>query len=86
MTCFTSVLPCLRNCIATHLILPQVVGVRAPPLRSMRLGLLPLRDPHAPRSINIIKQPGHEVWTKTTGPELRDFLQVRGDRRTTADC
>lgn len=52
-----------------------VVGVRAPPLRSMRLGLLPLRDPHAPRSINIIKQPGHEVWTKTTGPELRDFLQ-----------
>ncbi len=50
--------------------------MRAPPLRSMRLGLLPLRDPHAPRSINIIKQPGHEVWSKTTGPELRDFLQV----------
>ncbi|KAG2487276.1 hypothetical protein HYH03_014117 [Edaphochlamys debaryana] len=54
----------------------KVVGVRAPRLRALALGLLPLRDPAAPRSANIIVPPEHEVWAQTSGEALRDFLQA----------
>ncbi|KAG2423610.1 hypothetical protein HYH02_015310 [Chlamydomonas schloesseri] len=53
----------------------KVLGVKAPRHRTMALGLLPLRDPSAPRTANVISPPSHDFWACCTGPQLRDFLQ-----------
>lgn len=54
-----------------------VVGVQASRRRTMRLGLLPIRCPTAPRTANVIAPEDHEFWSLTTGKQLGDFLQVR---------
>ncbi|KAG2427606.1 hypothetical protein HXX76_012260 [Chlamydomonas incerta] len=53
----------------------KVLGVKAPRHRAMALGLLPLRDPNAPRTANVISPATHDFWSCCTGPQLRDFLQ-----------
>mmetsp|Transcript_5956 Transcript_5956/g.14055 ORF Transcript_5956/g.14055 Transcript_5956/m.14055 type:complete len:611 (-) Transcript_5956:636-2468(-) len=44
-------------------------------LRAMRLGLLPIRDPNASRTANLITKPDHKVWEVTGTEEMYDMLQ-----------
>ncbi|GLC39051.1 hypothetical protein PLESTB_001287900 [Pleodorina starrii] len=53
----------------------MIAGVKAPRTRSMRLGLLPYRDPAAPRTANVIAPADHVFWSLTRGPQLGAFLQ-----------
>lgn len=40
----------------------------------LRLGLLPSRDASVPRTANIIKPAGHQIWQLATGKALQDYL------------
>ncbi|KXZ50097.1 hypothetical protein GPECTOR_18g73 [Gonium pectorale] len=53
----------------------MVQGRPGPRRRVMRLGLLPIADPAAPRTANFISTPDHEFWSIKGGEQLRDFLQ-----------
>jgi 2-polyprenyl-6-methoxyphenol hydroxylase-like FAD-dependent oxidoreductase len=43
--------------------------------RSLSLGLLPLKDPAAPRTANLITRPEHQLWQLQTGEEVLNFLE-----------
>lgn len=43
--------------------------------RSLSLGLLPLKDPEAPRTANLVRYPDHQLWQLNTGEEVLDFLE-----------
>jgi 2-polyprenyl-6-methoxyphenol hydroxylase-like FAD-dependent oxidoreductase len=43
--------------------------------RSMRLGILPFKNPDEPRTANIITKPNHQIWELKTGEEVSDFLE-----------
>ncbi len=42
--------------------------------RSLSLGLLPLKDPEAPRTANLITHPDHQLWQLKTPEEVLDFF------------
>jgi 2-polyprenyl-6-methoxyphenol hydroxylase-like FAD-dependent oxidoreductase len=44
-------------------------------MRSLSLGLLPLKNPNEPRAANIITRPNHEIWKLKSGKEVCDFLE-----------
>ncbi|KAF5842201.1 hypothetical protein DUNSADRAFT_8601 [Dunaliella salina] len=44
-------------------------------LRALRLGLLPIRDPNASRTANLITKPDHKVWEVTGTEEMYSMLQ-----------
>jgi kynurenine 3-monooxygenase len=43
--------------------------------RKISLGLLPLKNPDAPRTANIITYPDHEIWNLKTGDDIYKFLE-----------
>lgn len=43
--------------------------------RAISLGLLPIKNPNAPRTANIITRPGHEIWNLKTGNEIHNFFE-----------
>ncbi len=43
--------------------------------RSLSLGLLPVRDPEAPRTGNLITYPDHCLWQLNTGKQVLEFLE-----------
>ena len=43
--------------------------------RAFSLGLLPLKNPDAPRSANIITRPDHDIWQLKTSEEVYNFLE-----------
>jgi kynurenine 3-monooxygenase len=43
--------------------------------RSLSLGLLPIKDPEAPRTANLINYPDHQLWQLKTGKEVLNFLE-----------
>jgi kynurenine 3-monooxygenase len=44
------------------------------PLTYTSLGLLPVMDNDAVRPINLITRPNHVAWTKTTGPQMKEWM------------
>lgn len=42
--------------------------------RSLSLGILPLKDPEAPRTANLITYPDHHLWQLKTAEEVLDFF------------
>lgn len=50
-------------------------GVWKDRTRSLTLGLLPLKDETIPRTVNIITQPDHQIWSLKTGEEVLQFLE-----------
>lgn len=42
--------------------------------RSLSLNLLPLTDPEAPRTVNLITYPDHQLWQLKTSEEVLDFF------------
>lgn len=49
---------------------------KAPGVRSLgKLGLLPVKDPHAPRTANLILPARHPFWQATTPEEVAQYLQ-----------
>ncbi|MDJ0704450.1 MAG: NAD(P)/FAD-dependent oxidoreductase [Leptolyngbyaceae cyanobacterium MO_188.B28] len=42
--------------------------------RALSLGLLPLKDPEAPRTANLITYPEHQLWRLKTPEEVLNFL------------
>ena len=44
-------------------------------LRSVSLGLLPLKNPDEPRSANIIRQPNHKIWELKNTEEFFNFFE-----------
>ncbi|GIL78538.1 hypothetical protein Vretimale_6134 [Volvox reticuliferus] len=53
----------------------SISGVKAPRNRAMRLGLLPVGDPAAPRTANVITKKDHFFWTLDSGKRMGEFLQ-----------
>lgn len=45
------------------------------PKRKISLGLLPLKNPDAPRTANIITRPDHEIWNLNTGDEIYNYFE-----------
>lgn len=43
--------------------------------RSLSLGLLPLKDPDAPRTANLVRYPDHQLWQLKTREEVLDFFE-----------
>lgn len=43
--------------------------------RAVSLGLLPLKNPDAPRTANIITWPDHDIWQLKTSEEVYNFLE-----------
>ncbi|KAJ9515963.1 hypothetical protein QJQ45_016867 [Haematococcus lacustris] len=43
--------------------------------RSLRMGLLPIRDKRAPRTANFITRPDHPLWQASTAEQLYRFLE-----------
>nr|WP_242027027.1 NAD(P)/FAD-dependent oxidoreductase [Leptolyngbya sp. FACHB-17] len=43
--------------------------------RFLTLGLLPLKDETAPRTVNIITHPDHQIWNLKTGEQVLQFLE-----------
>jgi kynurenine 3-monooxygenase len=43
--------------------------------KAISLGLLPLKNPHHPRSANIITYPDHQIWQLETPAEVEQFLK-----------
>jgi 2-polyprenyl-6-methoxyphenol hydroxylase-like FAD-dependent oxidoreductase len=43
--------------------------------RALSLGLLPLKDPEAPRTANLVTHPKHQLWQLKTGEEVLSFLE-----------
>lgn len=43
--------------------------------RALSLGLLPLKNPDAPRSANIITYPDHDIWQLKTSEQVYNFLR-----------
>lgn len=43
--------------------------------RSLSMGLLPIKDPEAPRTANLITRPDHQLWQLKTGEEILNFLE-----------
>lgn len=43
--------------------------------RSLRLGILPFKNPDEPRTANIITKPNHQIWELKTGEEVFNFLE-----------
>ena len=43
--------------------------------RALSLGLLPLKNPDAPRSANIITWPDHDIWQLKTSVQAYNFLE-----------
>lgn len=52
-----------------------LIGAQNGDDRSLRLGLLPMKDPESPRTANIITKPNHKVWEAKSGHEFKAFLQ-----------
>jgi kynurenine 3-monooxygenase len=44
------------------------------PSRSLSLGLLPVKDPDAPRTANLITRPNHSLWELKTPEAVLDFF------------
>ena len=42
--------------------------------QAISLGLLPLKNPHEPRTANIITYPSHQIWQLETKEEIEHFL------------
>jgi kynurenine 3-monooxygenase len=40
----------------------------------LSLGILPIKNPDAPRTANIIRYPDHQIWTLKTREQLYNFL------------
>lgn len=61
----------------------QAVSTRAYAIRGiwrsrtqfLTLGLLPLKDDTAPRTVNIITHPDHQIWSLKTGEQVLQFLE-----------
>ncbi|MEM7726569.1 MAG: NAD(P)/FAD-dependent oxidoreductase [Cyanobacteria bacterium P01_A01_bin.45] len=45
------------------------------PKKALSLGLLPFKNPHTPRTANIITYPDHAIWKLTTEEEVDNFLK-----------
>ncbi|MEH2401623.1 FAD-dependent oxidoreductase [Nostoc sp.] len=43
--------------------------------KAISLGLLPFKNPHKPRTANIITYPDHEIWQLETKEEVKQFLK-----------
>ncbi len=43
--------------------------------KAISLGLLPLKNPHQPRTANIITYPDHQIWQLETKEEVEHFLK-----------
>lgn len=43
--------------------------------RALSLGLLPLKNPDAPRSANIITRPDHDIWQLKTSEQVYNFFE-----------
>jgi len=43
--------------------------------KAISLGLLPLKNPHQPRTANIITYPDHQIWQLKTPVEVEQFLK-----------
>jgi len=43
--------------------------------KAISLGLLPFKNPHQPRTANIITYPDHEIWQLETKEEVKQFLK-----------
>jgi kynurenine 3-monooxygenase len=52
-----------------------VLGALRHPQRSLRLGLLPVKDPEEPRTANVITKPDHEVWNLKDGEAIYNFFE-----------
>lgn len=50
-------------------------GVLRGQKRAISLGILPLQNPDAPRSANIIKYPDHQIWQLQNTEELYNYLE-----------
>ncbi|MEH2423173.1 MAG: NAD(P)/FAD-dependent oxidoreductase [Nostoc sp.] len=43
--------------------------------KAISLGLLPFKNPHQPRTANIITYPDHQIWQLKTKEEVKQFLK-----------
>ncbi|MEH2276959.1 MAG: NAD(P)/FAD-dependent oxidoreductase [Nostoc sp.] len=43
--------------------------------KAISLGLLPFKNPHQPRTANIITYPDHQIWQLETKEEVKQFLK-----------
>ena len=43
--------------------------------KAISLGLLPFKNPHKPRTANIITYPDHQIWQLETKEEVKQFLK-----------
>jgi 2-polyprenyl-6-methoxyphenol hydroxylase-like FAD-dependent oxidoreductase len=43
--------------------------------RALSLGLLPVKDPDASRTANVIARPEHQIWTLKTPEQVHDFFK-----------
>lgn len=43
--------------------------------KAISLGLLPFKNPHQPRTANIITYPDHQIWELETKEEVKQFLK-----------
>ncbi|MCU0565604.1 MAG: FAD-dependent monooxygenase [Oculatellaceae cyanobacterium Prado106] len=43
--------------------------------QALSLGLLPLKDPQAPRTANLVNRPDHYLWQLKTGEAVQNFLE-----------
>ncbi|MEH2245042.1 FAD-dependent oxidoreductase [Nostoc sp.] len=43
--------------------------------KAISLGLLPFKNPHKPRTANIITYPDHQIWQLETKEEVKEFLK-----------
>ncbi|MEH2251913.1 FAD-dependent oxidoreductase [Nostoc sp.] len=43
--------------------------------KAISLGLLPFKNPHKPRTANIITYPDHQIWQLQTKEEVKQFLK-----------
>ena len=50
-------------------------SVRRDRTRFLTLGLLPIKDDTASRTVNIITHPDHQIWDLKTGQEVLQFLE-----------
>lgn len=70
----------------------SIRGIKAPPTKRLRLGLLPIKNGGASRTANIINRPDHEIWSvENQNPDnllkflKKSFPQIDWDNFTTTE-